>query len=96
MYKISDTRDRDFMSCRVTMCVDLWRTVAFASGGLGSAVAWFIDHPVVSAATLTVVTKAWRSANDGLLVNVQQAGRRYVGAVRGALKLTRDSHKISC
>lgn len=68
---------------RVMACVHLWRTVAWASGCLGSAEVWSTDNLVVSAATLTV--------------QIVICGTRVAFWLRlsnGASIHTRDCHKI--
>lgn len=70
------------MLWRVMACVHLHRTVVSASGGLGSAEAWFIDYPVVAAATLTIQSQTnGQVDDDGRVLKVQHAGKFVVVAL---------------
>lgn len=69
------------MSWGVMARVHLRKTVAFASGGLGSAEAWFIDNPVVSATTLTIQSQTNGQVDDDGPVNVQHSGKFLVVAL---------------
>lgn len=79
----TETPQMLLMLWRVMACVHLHRTVALASGGLGSAEAWFIDNPGVSAATLTIQSQTnGQVDDDGRLVKEQHAGKFLVVAFK--------------
>lgn len=97
----TETPQMLLMLWRVMACVHLHRTVALASGGLGSAEAWFIDNPGVSAATLTIQSQTngqvddwWKSSMLGSFLLWHSSVTFWVRASHGASIHTRDSHQI--